>query len=290
MNAAQVVMLTGVVGVAAGVGYAIRQRRNGGSDAEQCARCGTPAGEPSAPLAEPEHARLDQRINRSRNQAGTVLQSPEALLEQARAFDPVVTLDELTGARLAASEHGSGSSTELACIVDSELNRAEKSDKTLFASATRGHGFGKQGRERPASTRRDPTMRHLLASRSVLSGEARGVARGAVRFFDPVAMERLHAKYRRWVEGGRKGDKPAIVSCDALTLLEAWSFDYRKKSGNRCPPDRSKSGRHTLAWVADIPGVDPLRLFLMAPVAVGSFHQSRYEQARKVLLHGLGKE
>ena len=213
------------------------------------------------------------------------------LLFQAAKFDSGIDLDELTGARLAASEHFSGSFTELVCIIDAEKNRADKKGVSLFTSLTDGARFGKQGGKRPASTRLDPQMRHLLAARMVIRGEAAGISQGATRFFDPEAMEAMHASYRRWVDNGRKGKKPPVVSCDALTLLEAWSFDYGKRGKSRCPPDRSRRGRHPLAWVGPIPGVDPLRLLLMKPMPRGAEHTRRYQAARRTLLHGLrGKE
>ena len=78
-----------------------------------------------------------------------------------------------------------------------------------------------------------------------------------------------------------------MVSCDALTLLEPWSFDYKKQGKSRCRPDRSRRGRHSLAWVGPIPGVDPCRLLLMKPMAVGPEHTRRYQAARAVLVRGL---
>ncbi|MEM9490718.1 MAG: hypothetical protein AAGC55_16340 [Myxococcota bacterium] len=200
-----------------------------------------------------------------------------------RRVDPKTTRDELTGARLAASEHFGGTFTELCCIVDSELNRAKRRKMSLFHSLTYNGTFGRQGKTRKAATRRDPTMRHLLAARAVLSGKYRGVSRGAVQFFDPAAMDRLNRRYRTWVAGGRKGKRPHIVSCDALGILEAWSFDYGKKGKNRCPPDRSRSGTYTLAWVGAIPGVDALRLMLMRRAPLGDEHAHSYKAARALI-------
>ena len=243
---------------------------------------------PASPLEQPPGVLGYMRINWSHtDDDGTVRESAEVLLEQARKYDATVTMEELTGARLAASEHGSGSFTELACIVDSELNRANRRGMSLFQSLTFEGTFGRQGRKRRASTRQDPTMRHIWAARAVLSGKARGISRGADRFFDPKAMERMNARYRKWVEGGRQGKQPAIVSCDALTLLEVWSFDYGRQGASRCPPDRTQSGRDTLAWVGPIPGVDPLRLMLMKPMKPGQDHTLRHQAARDVLRAGL---
>jgi hypothetical protein len=273
------------VGGALGIGYAVWRMLKGKST--------PPAGADSvASPAEPKDVDTSQRINRSsHDEIGTVKQTAAELLAQAHRFDPAITMDELTGARLAASEHGSGSFAELAAIVDAELNRAKKNGVSLFVSLTHGGTFGSQGHERPASTRRDPTMRHLLAARAVLSGKARGISRGATRFFDPVAMERMHRRYRQWVRDGKQGKKPPIVSCDALGVLEAWSFDLGRDrvTGNRCPPDRTRKGKRTMAWVGEIEGVDPLRLMLMAAAPVGKEHKRRYAAARERLRKGLGK-
>ena len=310
-KAAKVIMITGLVGTIAGIGYALATRgRDDSDDGDRTEASAapptpekpaptpsptppklTPAPGPSVPLAEPVDALAHKRINWSTvDDDGDVIESPSKLLTQAARFDVHIDFDELTGARLIASEHASATFTEGACIVDTEVNRAERRGKSLYRSLTHADTFGKQGRKRPASTRRDPQYRHLLAARAVLSGKARGISRGATRFFDPVAMEAMHRKYRRWVEGGKQGKRPAVVSCDALTLLEAWSFDLgRGPSGNRCPPDRSKRGRHTLAWVGPIPGVNALRLFLMKPLPLGAMHTRHYEAARALLMRGLKK-
>lgn len=312
-KAIKVIIITGALGATAGIAHAVMQSRKdkraandndtNDDNPEPPEHIDEPAptGEPehprtanpeprTEPLREPAHPRAHVVINRSRHDAnGTVEQSAGELLEQAHRFDPVVTLDELTGARLAASEHASGTFAELACIVDSELNRAKKRGLSLFQSLTHRGTFGKQGRERRASTRRDPQIRHVLAARAVLSGSARGISLGSVRFFDPVAMQRMHAQYRQWVDGGRQGEQPAIVSCDALTLLEAWSFDFGRQGASRCPPDRTKSGRDTLAWVGPIPGVDPLRLLLMKPMPIGPEHTRQYQAARAILRAGLAQ-
>lgn len=309
---AKALMITGVVGTAAGIVYALATRGRGRdhdadpseSEAETKAGNGTakpstasastlePLPGPSAPLAEPVDVLAHKRINWSTiDDAGNVNESPTELLTQAVRIDVHIDLDELTGARLIASEHASATFTEAACIVDAELNRAERKGQTLYRSLTHADTFGKQGKTRPASTRRDPLYRHVLAARAVLSGKARGISRGATRFFDPVAMEAMHRKYRQWLEGGRQGKRPSVVSCDALNLLEAWSFDLgRAPNGNRCPPDRSKRGRNPLAWVGPIPGVDAMRLFLMKPLPLGALHTRLYEAARALLRRGLKKE
>ena len=286
MSTAKVIMVTGALGVLTSIGYAVVRSREprAATDHQVDATMGL-----ELPLAEPDHPRLRVRINDSHTRHGIVQQGAMQLLQQAVEHDPEVDLDELTGARLAASEHASGTFTELVCIVDAEVNRAQGKGTSLFASVTHESRFGKQGGKRPASTRRDPQMRHLLASRAVIRGPARGISRGATRFYDPEAMQVMHRRYRQWLDGGRKGKKPAIVSCDAFTLLEAWSFDFGRKGKSRCPPDRSRTGRHPLAWVGPIPGVDPLRLLLMKPMPVGDEHQHMYEAARDVLVHGLGE-
>ncbi len=292
---AKIILTTGAIGATAGIGYAIIRHFREETDDEaapddelEAFAIETSSG-PDVPLAEPGHPRLTVRLTRSTVVDGTVQESPNDLLIQACHVDPFINLEELTGARLAKSEHGSGSFTELCCIVDSELNRARRKGISLYRSLTKRNRFGKQEAGRPASTRLDPTVRHLLAARAVLGGKARGVSRGSTRFFDPLSMEKQHRRYRDWVAGGRQGEKPGIVSCDALGLLEVWSFDYAKKGGNRCPPDRSRTGNDTLAWVGPIAGVDPTRLLLMKPMKPGPEHTRRYQAARDVLRRGLDK-
>ena len=228
----------------------------------------------------PSPANLKQRINWSKTDENkTVVQPPTELLKQALRYDPHVTLDELTGARLAASEHASGSFAELCCIVDSELNRAERKGKSLYESLTYKDTFGKQGGTRRASTRRDPRMRHLLAARAVISGKYRGISRGAERFYDPKAQLSAH---RKW----RSGKSPRR-HCHPLVILERWSFDYRwDKRSRSCALDRRKPGKHKLQWVGPIHGVDPLRLLLMRPAT--DQHQLYYEITRDLLKAELG--
>ena len=249
-----------------------------------------PRPQPSSPqtpitIAIPKNVNLKQRINRSdQDENMTVIQSPTELLAQARRYDPTITLDELTGARLAASEHGSGSFTELCCIVDSELNRAQRRGKSLYKSLTYKDTFGKQGKTRRASTRRDPRMRHLLAARAVISGKARGISQGATRFYDPKAQ--LSA-YKRW-----KAGKSNRRHCHPLVILERWAFDLPwAKTKKRCRLNRRKPGRRPQQWVGPIAGVDPIRLMLMGPG--GAEHKERYESARRLILDNLinkGKE
>lgn len=244
---------------------------------------------PAMPVAEPQAPNLNQRITRSTVDAEmTVRETPDELLAQARRYDPQITLDELTAARLVASEHGSGSFAELTAIIDSELNRAERKGHSLFQSLTYRGTFGRQGgaAKRPASTRQDPRMRHVMAARAVLSGNARGISRGATLFFNPEQMELQARAYKRWLQSGKQGKKPLVVSCDALTLLEAWCFDlgHDPATGNRCPPNRGHRGKNTLAWVGPIDGIDPWRLMLMKPMALGEEHTRAYQAARQVIL------
>ncbi|MCG8422058.1 MAG: hypothetical protein MJE77_29395 [Proteobacteria bacterium] len=207
----------------------------------------------------PKPLRGRQRLNQSSLTAdGTVRESPNELLKQARRFDPAITLDELTGARLAASEYFNGTFNELCCIVDSELNRAERRKKSLFRSLTFRGTFGRQGRSRRASTVRDPQRRHLLAARAVLSGRKRGISGGAFQFFNPTAQLVMH---QRWLEG-----KVQRRHCHPLVILERWCLDLPwAKDKGPCVLDCKRPGTRTLRWVGEIPGVDPTRLLLFGP-------------------------
>lgn len=222
-------------------------------------------------------------LTRSTDQRTHVMPADAALLAQARkrASDPAVTMDELAGARLAASEYETGTLAELACIVDAEVNRAARAKRSLYESLTRGAGFGRQGQgsRRPASTARDPKWAHLWAARAVLSGEARGIARGAVRFFDPQALDVMHT---RWKAGRSK----LVTTCDALSLLEAWSFDRPRRGRVACPFDSNKTGTQTQAWVGAIDGVNPWHLMLMRPERTGPVHLSQYVAAVAVITNG----
>lgn len=213
---------------------------------------------------------------------GTVRESPQALLEQARKrAGPEITLEELTAARLIASEHSRGTWQEMTAIVDAELNRAEAKGLTMTKHLTSNGTYGKQGgrhqrgKKRRASTRRDPTTEHLRAARAVLGGEMRGIARGAVRFFDPRAQWAMH---RKWTTG--KSDRR---HCHPLIILERWSYDRKWRKG--APPCtlRTKNGKHLQEWVGPIEGINPLRLMLLRPAKPGDDQERQHEQARELV-------
>ncbi|MCG8419451.1 MAG: hypothetical protein MJE77_16090 [Proteobacteria bacterium] len=230
---------------------------------------------PAVPGLRPQPIKERQRLNQSSvTRDGTVRESPNELLKQARRFEPAITLDELTGARLAASEFFGGTFSELCCIVDSELNRAKRRKKSLFRSLTFRGTFGQQGSERRASTRRDPQMRHLVAARAVLSGQKRGIARGAIQFFNPTVQLAMH---QRWLNGNVKRRH-----CHPLVILERWCLDLPWAKGKGpCVLDRQRPGTRVLRWVGDIPGVDPTQLLLFAPGT--RKYRSFYKAARNML-------
>ena len=248
----------------------------------------TPANEPGlvqsadAGICPRPRGPLGKRLNRStHDERGTVIQSPAELLIQARQVDAAITLDELTAARLAASEHFSGTMCELEAIVDAEVNRAAKRRRTLTEHLTSKGTYGRQGgranggKKRKASTKRDPYERQLRAARAILTtSRSRGISRGAVRFFDPVAQFNANQKWLRGDSDRRH--------CHPLVILERWAFDrYWAKSKGPCQLDPKRGGRDRLEWVGPIPGIDPLRLLLMRPATAE--HQQRYEAARALL-------
>jgi hypothetical protein len=230
---------------------------------------------PPAPRPSNGHRRpaRGRRVSRSTfDGTGTVVEPPEDLLAQAQVFAPELTMDEYTAARLVASEHGSGSLAEMAVIVDSELNRAERRGKGLFESLTWKWTFGKQGKRRRASTRLDPYEIHLQVARDVLTGARRGVSQGATRFFNPRVQLAM----------ARKGS-----ACSPLVILERWAFGFPwlKVGGKRqgCELDRRNGGRELLEWVGEIEGVDATVLMLMRPALPGPEHVSRYLAAKGLI-------
>jgi hypothetical protein len=253
-----------------------------------------PPGQPvqpaqSAPVpVQSAHPPLGRRLTTSTVQpTGRVSPTDEELLGQARQIDPEITLDELAAARLIASERGDvGTTAEWCCIVDVELNRAHRAGSALYTSLTRGASFGVQGRERPASTRQDAHEGHLAAARAVFSGEARGISRGAVRFFDPADADRAAARYHAWLANPAH-NPPVARACDALTILERWSFGFPFKPGSgMCELERSRIGsdNEPQAWVGPIAGVDAWRLMLFAPLdAADPHHLATYQEARALI-------
>jgi len=225
-----------------------------------------------------------KRVTRSTTDAHLrVVESPASLLARARRLYPELTLDEYTAARLASSEHASGSFAELSAIIDAEANRAARRGLSIFDHLTgkAGGTYGRQGRtkvgNRLASTRRDPREIHVKAAMSVLrGGRMRGVSQGAEQFFDPRTQLRL------WSAGR---------SCHPLVILRRWAFDYPfARSGGRdsrgrqiCPLVTDRPGSRTLAWVGPIAGIDALELMLFRPLALGDEHTRRYRAARQLI-------
>lgn len=207
-----------------------------------------------------------------------------ALLEQARSRGFNLTLDELSGSRLIASEHGSGSFEEMCCIIDAELNRSKARGMSLTDHLTGKTGvYGPQQGIRKASTRLNSRVRHLEAARAVLSGDQRGISRGAVRFFDPRTQDRQNAKFR----AGATGTK--VHSCQSLGTLRAWSFDLPKAGKFRCdiatglPDPDDKPGPRPQEFVGKIPGVDAYRLMCFRPSKYGAEHTARFQEAAEII-------
>lgn len=237
----------------------------------------------SEPPAQGAPARppLGRRLTRSTARPdGSVSPSDDELLAAARLIISGITLDELAAARLIASERGTmGTTAEWCCIVDAELNRAQRAGMTLYRSLTRGAGFGRQGlAKRPASTRQDGYEGHLAAARAVLGGEARGIARGAVRFFDAVDANAAHAAWR-------KDPAHHARACDALTLLKRWSFGLAFRTPDTCElADKVGADNELQRWVGDIAGVNASRVLLFAPAtSADAAHLAAYNQARALL-------
>lgn len=228
----------------------------------------------------------DVRLSTSRldEATGVVREAPDELLAEARAVDASITLDEYTLARVIASEHASGAPAELACIGDADLNRAAADRLSLLDHVTGRTGrYGRQRTPRPVATSRDPRVRHLRAARALLSGEARGVARGAVRYFDPRTQLAMWNKAER-------------TYCHPLAILESWTFraplqpvserSTDDKGRVLCGVGKRRSGGQQ--WVGTIEGVDAYELMLLRPATGLIEQQARYAEA-KALIESRGK-
>lgn len=228
----------------------------------------------------PSSPRNGKRLTRSSVQEnGTVEKRPAVLLDAARLVIPSITLDELTAARLASSELSDGTDVELRAIIDAELNRAEKKRQSITQHLTSLGFYGRQGtktfagKKRPAATSRDAYERHHQAAVDVLSGAGRGIALGAVRFFDPVAQLRA---WKRWKRGESKRRH-----CHPRIILERWSLDLEwAKSGN-CALNTDKPGRQPQEWIGPVAGIEPLRLMLFRPAS--NRHSEMLGQARRLI-------
>jgi hypothetical protein len=191
-----------------------------------------------------------------------------------------LTSEEYTLARVIASEHSRGSSAELCSIGDAVINGARASGRALVDHVTGGsQSFGSQGtagapgRNRPVSSARSPGPRHIKAALALLRGRvwgladppARGVARGARRFFDPKSQLASH----------RSGDSR---HCHPLVILERWTFDLDWVGPCKLGPIRGTAQEE---WVGPIPGVDAYELMLFRPA--GRQQSALYLAARRLI-------
>lgn len=219
--------------------------------------------------------------------AGVVLQSPAALLGQARAVVSSTTLEEYTLARVINSEAGSRPPAELLVVGDCDLERAKGAGVSLLSHVTAGSDlYGKQGsrtptgRKRPVATTRDPSVRHLRAARLLLGGRARGIAQGAAYYFNPRTQDAM------WRTGSA-----SYMSAEAV--LERWTFNLDVKSerqvdGRRevtLEPRRAELGAGEKEPVFPC-GVDPWRLIPFRRARDRAEQVRRYELAVRVIESG----
>lgn len=212
-------------------------------------------------------------VSWSVDDGGSVTMSPSAALERARvaaAADGVaeLTLDELTLAAVCASEDGGASAVTLAALCDATVNRAALKGRSVFQAATGGEGFGRQGGDRPMSTRLAPRLRHMRAAVAVLRGDARGVSRGARAWFHHKTQDRLATQ------------NPA-KHCPARVILERWCFGSQWRDRSRCELG-PRQGR-PLQWIGPLDGVDHHSLFLFQAGGSEQEHGDRYRAALRVL-------
>jgi hypothetical protein len=206
-------------------------------------------------------------------------------LAAARALVEDLGEDEYALARVIASEYASGSPVELCAIGDADINKAAAEHRDLVDHITGGSMvYGSQGsdagggRKRPVSSARAPGPRHVRAALALLRGgffqrlfafgvpPARGIARGARRYFDPRAQLSSHRT------------NPG-THCHPLTILERWTFAL-PWGATRCSLGTTR-GRDQEEWIGPLDGVNAYELMLMRPA--GRQQQALYESARRVI-------
>lgn len=202
-------------------------------------------------------------------------------VEGARKVVADLTDEEYALARVIASEYAAGSPTELCCIGDADINQARSSGRKLVDHITAGTGvFGSQGsdgagaRRRPVSSARTPGPRHVLAAVALLRARffgfmdppARGISRGARRYFDPRAQLASHRKN-------------SATHCHPLVILERWTYAL-PWGPTRCSLG-TKRGADQEEWVGPITGVNAYELMLMRPA--GRQQDALYKAARRVI-------
>jgi hypothetical protein len=180
-----------------------------------------------------------------------------------------------------ASEHRGGTPSELCCIADATVNQARAAGHELVDHLTAGTGnYGAQasdgvgGRKRPMSSARAPGERHIRAALAVIrpgflgiiDAPARGISRGARKYFDPRAQ---HASHRA---------NPG-THCHPLVILERWTYSL-PWGATRCSLGTARGGGQ-LEWIGPIGGVNAFELMLLRPA--GRQQDALYAAARHVI-------
>lgn len=154
---------------------------------------------------------------------------------QALADEAGLSLDAYALARMVASENGSEGAAYLLATAECAVNKASARGVSVSSLLLRGHGqadgfFSEQAAGKWASTRVDPSGRHVEAAQVAIEGSS--VFSGAVDFFDPRSQD-----------GGQQGGH---------TLRQS--------------PEDYIAARATegLAWIGDVPGINPYHLMCFA--------------------------
>ena len=186
-----------------------------------------------------------------------------------------LTLDELTLAAVVASEDGNASAVTVAAICDATFNKSSRKGASIYATATKGRGFGKQGARRPMSTRLAPRLRHIRAACAVTRGDLAGVSHGATHW--------LH-----WRTQDMMSRKAPATNCPARTVVERWAWNREwadvDASGNRTSCELGPRRGPMLEWVGAIDGVDARSLLLFRPATTA--HAAQWAAVQRVLDDG----
>lgn len=157
-----------------------------------------------------------------------------------------VNVDVYSCARMIASEDGSANGYVLLALAEAIRNRARAANMTItrrltISSKNESAGkYSEQAAGKFASTRVDPTYRHVVAALAAIN-DGTNLTEGATSFFDPRSQD-----------GGVQGGH----------VLRLGSEDFIR--------ERYSEG---LAWVGPLPGIDPYKLMLFGPYG-GATHDA----------------
>lgn len=200
----------------------------------------------SCPLREDGIVNCDPRMMRA---------AVESKLHATGLYTRPLSLDAYSVARNIASEAGTDADpAEKIAIGEAAVNRARRDEMSIARLTLKdGRWYARQRGKNPrVASSRDPQLEDVIAADLVLDGRTGNFARGATHYFSPRGMDWLFREGR--------------TDSDRWDVFERWTKSFG------------------LAWVGELPGINPETQFLMKDADPGSAYWERQYAAGRTAL------